>query len=67
MYNVVIDPKTGRSRTESAPDKAEIEKNLAEKRKELRDMLDGNIPFHDDPYSTHQEEETNEQTPSIPS
>ena len=46
----VIKSKDGKYETVSVPDPEDIKKKLAEQHKELRDMLDGNTQFHDDPF-----------------
>jgi hypothetical protein len=44
-----IDPKTGKMETYGyADDPADLAKQIAKDRKVLRDMLDGNIQFHED-------------------
>ena len=44
---VIKNPKTGKSETVEVPDFDQ--KALADLHKEVKDMLDGNIQFHDDP------------------
>ena len=46
---VVKNPKTGMSETIEVPD--HDPKALADLHKEVKDMLDGNKQFHDDPYA----------------
>ena len=48
MQKVIVNPKTGKMETVDVPDGPSPE-SLARQRKELRDMLDGNIQFHVDP------------------
>lgn len=50
-FKTRIDPKTGRVETycDDTTDAQAAADKLARDKRELRDMLDGNLPFHDDP------------------
>jgi len=48
---VVTDPKTGKLHTVDSPSEESIRRKLAEQRRELREMLAGNVPFHEDQWS----------------
>lgn len=49
-FKTRIDPKTGRVETYTdGIDPAAAAEKLARDKRELRDMLDGNLQFHDDP------------------
>ena len=47
MQKVITD-RDGRMRTEQAADPDEARRRLAQQRRELREMLAGNVPFHTD-------------------
>ncbi len=51
---VVVNPKTGKMETITVHDKVTPE-TLAQSHRELRDMLDGNKQFHDDPFAKKEE------------
>lgn len=50
-FKTVTNPKTGKMETVEVPSDEAIKRKLAQEHKELRDMLDGNTQFHDDPYT----------------
>jgi hypothetical protein len=54
---IIIDPKTGQMRTDNDPEAEDPAKKLARTRRELRDMLSGNTPFHEDNFTQAKEEE----------
>lgn len=51
-HKIVTDPVTGRSHTEDGVNEEQQRANLERQRRELRDMIGGNTPFHDDPFKT---------------
>lgn len=55
-FKVVTNPKTGKMETVEVAEKVTKE-TLAEAHRELKDMLDGNKQFHDDPYTPKPEGE----------
>mgnify|MGYP000493986246 CR=1 FL=1 len=57
MFKVIKNPKTGKMETVEVVEKATKE-TLAEAHRELKDMLDGNRQFHNDPYTPPKEEPT---------
>lgn len=48
-FKVIQNPKTGKMETVEVAEKVTKE-TLAETHRELKDMLDGNKQFHDDPF-----------------
>jgi hypothetical protein len=48
-YRFTTDPKTGKSRTEDGPDTAIVDYKLSEARRQCRDVIRGNVPFHVEP------------------
>lgn len=57
VLKVITDPKTGRMRTEDvAPPVSQAE--LERTRREVRDIIAGNVPFHVDPNAAPKPDET---------
>lgn len=52
---VIVNPKTGKMETVDDYTKIPTKEALARQHKELRDMLDGNVQFHNDPFAAPKE------------
>lgn len=62
MFKVVHNPKTGKMETvEYTP--SVTPESLAKQRREVRDMIEGNVQFHDDPMAAPKPVEPSEYKP----